>query len=57
MRDLAYKKTCTVAEKKILSDYINALRNIVGDSLYRFYRELAPGFFEWSEHELDQYKI
>lgn len=52
MRTFAFKKNCTVAEKATLSNYLAALRSIVCDSLYPFYEELAPAFFEWSKNEL-----
>lgn len=52
VRKFAFKRNCTTAEKTLLSNYLTALRNVVSDSLYPFYGELAPTFFEWSEHEL-----
>ncbi len=52
VRKFAFKRNCTAAEKTELSNYLTALRSIVGDSLYPFYKELAPQFFEWAEREL-----
>lgn len=52
VRKFAFKRNCTTAEKTVLSNYLTALRSVVSDSLYPFYEELAPAFFEWSKHEL-----
>lgn len=52
VRKFAFKRNCTTTEKTALSNYLTALRNVVSDSLYPFYEELAPAFFEWSRHEL-----
>ena len=52
VREFAFKGNCTTSEKKALSSYLAALKSVVSDSLYPFYEELAPAFFEWARHEL-----
>lgn len=52
VREFAFKENCTTAEKIALSNYLAALKSVVSDSLYPFYGELAPTFFEWARHEL-----
>lgn len=52
VREFAFKENCTTAEKTALSNYLAALKSVVSDSLYPFYEELAPAFFEWARHEL-----
>ena len=52
VREFAFKENCTTAEKTALSNYLAALKSVVSDSLYPFYKELAPTFFEWARHEL-----
>lgn len=52
VRKYVFKRDCTVAEKSVLLKYLTALRNISSDSLFPFYEELAPSFFEWSRREL-----
>ena len=52
VREFALKENCTTAEKTALLNYLTALKSVVSDSLYPFYKELAPTFFEWARHEL-----
>ena len=52
VREFAFKENCTTAEKTALLNYLTALKSVVSDSLYPFYKELAPAFFEWARHEL-----
>ena len=52
VREFAFKGNCTTAEKTALLNYLTALKSVVSDSLYPFYKELAPTFFEWARHEL-----
>ena len=52
VREFAFKENCTTAEKTALSNYLAALNSVVSESLYPFYEELAPAFFEWARHEL-----
>lgn len=54
VRKFAFKRNCTNAEKITLSNYLIALKRIVSASIYPFYEELAPDFFEWSKQELDK---
>lgn len=52
VREFAFRENCTTSEKTALSNYLAALKSVVSDSLYPFYEELAPAFFEWARHEL-----
>ena len=52
IRKFVFKQNCTDSERSILSDYLTALKSIVSVSLYPFYMELAPAFFQWAEKEL-----
>ena len=52
VREFAFRENCTTYEKTALSNYLAALKSVVSDSLYPFYEELAPAFFEWARHEL-----
>lgn len=52
IRKFVFKQNCTDSERSILSDYLTALKSVVSVSLYPFYTELAPAFFQWAEKEL-----
>lgn len=51
LREFAFKDRCTVDERGSLRKYLSALRHIVGPSMFGFYEELAPSFFQWVRQE------
>ena len=51
-----YKENCSDEEKHLLYDFYRSFKDYVDGSLMIFYRELAPSFFEWLEHELENYQ-
>ena len=55
-RPLFYKENCSEEEKHLLYDFYTAFKDYVDEALVVFYRELTPSFFEWLEHELENYQ-
>lgn len=52
MRSIAFKTTCSSSEQQVISAYLDLLEKVVNKSLFPFYKELAPSFFEWATNEL-----
>lgn len=53
MRSIAFKIPCSSSEQQVLSAYMDSLEKVVNKSLFPFYKELAPAFFEWATHVLE----
>lgn len=47
IRKIAFKEFCSESERATILRYVDLLQKIVSKSLYRFYKESAPEFFEW----------
>lgn len=52
IRSIAFKTPCSSSERQVISAYLESLEKVVNKSLFPFYKELAPAFFEWATNEL-----
>ena len=52
IRSIAFKTPCSSSEQQTISAYLDSLEKVVNKSLFPFYKELAPTFFEWATNEL-----
>ena len=52
LRSIAFKANCTAKEKKIISDYLIAFKQVVAPQMIKLYEEMTPSFFEWARSEL-----
>ena len=50
IRELVYKD-CDEGQKKLLVEYMNALKTFSGPVLWAFYNKLSPMFFEWAQQQ------
>lgn len=50
IRNIAYTE-CDDTQKKLLAEYVTALKTFSGPVLWEFYRKLSPMFFEWAQQQ------
>jgi hypothetical protein len=52
VRNLVYTE-CDDTQKKMLAEYVTALKTISGSVLWEFYNKLSPMFFEWVKRQCE----